>query len=404
MAALQLQKRIDAASPEDTSGHLGPFFESVDQERGLICSLLQNPYIVDRDGGDKPIADLLANKSWQDVLNVRRLGIEYGVKVNPDNSDLAQEMRFVPLDSGSINQVSLVEFAGGESRVFKPDAFAIQTDASSVLSAHLADWGLPLNQPRAVAKNIGTRNIAEVLGAESLVPHSRIYQHDSTVGMLQEKAEGRALSIIARSSYRFSDGPLAKNPEFLRDLNKLQWIDALTLQADRHDSNIIVDYRNGEYHGLKGIDNDFSFGAKDVALKDIVARRGGNVIGDDTSYGYNAGLPPLIDEETYHALIAKGAATRLMKAVDGLLSTDELAAYGKRVHEVIDHARTLGASGRVVGSTLMQDVVRGNSRFGLEVEQRHPWADSKSADGKSAFELSSNASNSYFGRLVGVRR
>jgi hypothetical protein len=74
-------------------------------------------------------------------------------------------------------------------------------------------------------------------------------------------------------------------------LTKLQWLDALTGQIDRHPGNYFIGY-DEEDGSLRvwGVDNDMAFGTRPVDL-------------DHDELAYSARLPKVIDQSTFDALI-----------------------------------------------------------------------------------------------------
>jgi len=194
---------------------------------------------------------------------------------------------------------------------------------------------------------------------------------------------------------------LGSDPNFQRDLNNLQWVDALTLQADRHNRNIMVDVQNGRYQSLKGIDSDMCFGLSERPLKSIVARTNGpdhRQNPNTQTYGFNAGLPPLIDEAVFLRLIEQGAAESLLMAANGLLTLGEMLRYKDRIDEVIAHAKSLAETGCVVGLNVPAGAPAGV----------HPWLIHTTPDPQnpnnrwSAQQMLSNPGNSYYGRMTGA--
>jgi hypothetical protein len=76
-----------------------------------------------------------------------------------------------------------------------------------------------------------------------------------------------------------------------RQLNQLQWFDALIGNKDRHDGNILIDPTTGN---ITGIDNDLSFG-NGIGTDDE-----GFLGGTNDKY---LGLPSMIDEDTANKLL-----------------------------------------------------------------------------------------------------
>ena len=391
-AALSFYKAAQKSPLVDADKIAGPLLDAVDKERRNITLLVQNPLISNRGETDFPLASALHNRTRGDILNMSRTGLEYGPHMKPETPHLPREAQNKLMGMGGVNVLTQVNFVDGNIKVFKPEQFAIQQGADSRIPKIMAeDYKLPLEQPRSAARNIATSNVADALGVDHLVVRSEYYQSATgSVGSLQEKAKGGPLYDQYTKTREFKDPTLLTNPKFLQDLNMLQWLDALTMQADRHDANIFIDHGAGGYKGIKGIDNDFSFGTKEVALKDVKARMSGPdwLNPAAKTYGYNAGLPPLIDKSVYDRLMSKEAPEKLLQAVDGLLTTEELLRYRQRIEEIITHAKQLRANGRVVG-------------LGADT-----WGSFKAPNPSviggqlSAFQLSADPTNSYYGRML----
>jgi hypothetical protein len=109
------------------------------------------------------------------------------------------------------------------------------------------------------------------------------------------------------------------DPVLRRDLTKLQWLDALTGQVDRHGHNYFVEHGpDGRTTGVKGIDNDMSFGAK--------------LRGSTAGEGQALGLPKVIDRATYDRIMAM-TEHDVADACAGL-SPDEIGAAMARLTTV----------------------------------------------------------------------
>ncbi len=338
----------------------------------------------------------IKGKTWGDMLGAVRAGLHYGPNALPEGPSVGKVVSRAPLGAGGVNAVTQVNFADGRARVFKAEALAAPSRNVSSLSKIMEEeYELATEQPRSIGRNIGTSRIAETLGLGSIIPHSEHYVLDNgTLGVLQDKGAGQALAHwMLNDDFMVKEPTLAEDPQFLADLNALQWIDALTLQADRHENNILVEHSGGVYRGLKGIDNDFSFGTKDIRLSSIEGWKEGpwglsTGTRPPNGFGHNTGLPPLIDASLYARLTDPATVVPLLNALDNLLTSAEMARYRERIDEVVEHAKALGRDGLVVG-------LPGQSAPGA-----HPWKTFRDANGADARELSSDAGKSYYGRAT----
>ncbi|WP_157041646.1 DUF4157 domain-containing protein [Nitriliruptor alkaliphilus] len=112
-------------------------------------------------------------------------------------------------------------------------------------------------------------------------------------------------------------------------LNKLQLIDVIAGQLDRHEGNYHVAHdAAGKVVGVTGIDNDMAFGAN-MTTPDHRSSR--------TSPNYLA-LPDLVDEG-FGKRILKVTDADLRSALSGLLTSAEIDATVSRFQAVQDHVR-----------------------------------------------------------------
>lgn len=81
------------------------------------------------------------------------------------------------------------------------------------------------------------------------------HERSKTTGRVQYLPEGQGTTLNAM------------DPKLQRDMNALFLLDTLALQTDRHSDNFLIQADDqGQYLGLKGIDNDISFGEKEEAF------------------------------------------------------------------------------------------------------------------------------------------
>ncbi|MBK7542629.1 MAG: hypothetical protein IPI57_12790 [Candidatus Competibacteraceae bacterium] len=78
---------------------------------------------------------------------------------------------------------------------------------------------------------------------------------DKKLGIVMEMAHGQPGNQAKQEMF---DDPVVR-----RELTKLQWLDGLTAQVDRHPGNYFIEtYADGGGKRVVGIDNDMSFGKR----------------------------------------------------------------------------------------------------------------------------------------------
>lgn len=157
------------------------------------------------------------------------------------------------------------------------------------------------------------------------------------------------------------------DPVLQSSLNKLQLLDAVCGQLDRHQGNYLIQTDGaGGVTGITGIDLDMAFGSKmDHVISGIEAMWARD---DGTPHGPIAaqraqnyrGLPPYVDRDFGEALL--GIPSQLVAdALKGLLSDEEIAATVTRFGLVQDHIRAEQQAGKLVDTwdgTLTRPLVR----------------------------------------------
>ena len=192
------------------------------------------------------------------------------------------------LGHGAANTVTLCVYRGenGENvpLVFKPETAARQgfPDLTVYRLGYRAG-------ARVMQINVAASRSADAAGCGDAVARSRIGVYDGRVGLFMEKAPGSTACDLMTGRPCVPDGRGNKltlgqvvsglrkkgllddmRANLMRELNRLEWADALSGQADRHYQNYLVDI-NPETGAVKvtGIDNDASFGARKVGVAKV---------------------------------------------------------------------------------------------------------------------------------------
>ena len=185
----------------------------------------------------------------------------------------------IPLGAGKVNTVKLVTYKDGTQRVFKPESPGRQGMEFLNLSKDYA------SEQQVANLNLATQSAAEVLGLTDVVPKCSVGMHDGDYGLFMEKAPGMDAAEFARGTQP-NDGSLSlaevKNlpPEqhakviggIMRGINRLEWLDLITGQGDRHQRNYMIQVWPDLTVSVKGIDNDMCFAAYRTGLHTYVIK------------------------------------------------------------------------------------------------------------------------------------
>ncbi|MBT9292935.1 hypothetical protein [Prosthecodimorpha staleyi] len=246
------------------------------------------------------------------------------------------------LGSGAFNSVYKAKFKqdGGTifDGVFKPLA-PNDTDR-----AHRPEHGWVAKQtgvnqynPQIALRNLATCSVAHALKFD-VVPHTEIGFADlgkgETLGLVMARAKGNPASKTSREVF--------DNPEVRREIVKLQLLDHLVGQGDRHSNNyfINVDKDTGKVT-VTGIDNDQCFG------KNLTDPNGIAYGYEDHNEGFRGTtLPPVIDSDMARAFetMTKEGLADSMKG----LRPSEISAAQDRLQAMQDHIGELRTKGRVI--------------------------------------------------------
>ena len=402
--------------------------------------------------------------SASSVIEARARGLR-DEDVNPANEDanIVSERR---LGAGVAGEVHELQRSDGTSVVFKGE-----TESRTGLDKIAAGGGNSYaKEQQTVNLNIATKKAATALRMGGIVVNYSAGVHKGVFGFFMEKAKGFTARAFAagKSSSAPDAGMSAKDikrlppaqrqqvkADLMREFNRLQWLDLVTGQNDRHWENYFVHVdRDTLKVTLKGIDNDagysqfrtgavkFSFDkdrsevfmlllrrlARDIDSRnaDAVYNRllqdpgvnidaKGKVTVDasklsDKTIGsclahlvgaHSLAIPDKIDRETYDSLIAlKQDPARRKEYLDSIrprLSPASYAAAESRLDDVIAHAEELGRQGKIVEAGGWANVQEQPLATGKVTVQKQN-GDIKHIGGEIARDVNEFFCPSYFAR------
>jgi hypothetical protein len=306
--------------------------------------------------------------------NIGRLYKQLNLKVTADtlpaftNAQVLEKPK--TLGSGAFNTVFSVKLKNPDGTpfdgVFKPLG---STEKGWVAAA----TGIPKDDPQIAMRNIATVSYAKKLGLD-VVPSTRLAVIDTgrgvvdpDLGLIMEKARGKPASQV--------DPSVLSRPDVCAEVTKLQLLDHLTGQGDRHANNYFINIEPDGRAKVMGIDNDQCFGKN---LKDPAGIQ--QINHDRLRYGFRGtGLPPVVDTEMARAINAM--TSRDIRAMLGnKLSEPEIQAAIERHEGVKNHIARLRATGHIIDPSQWGDVLHllngQNSYLGRERDRalaKHNW-------------------------------
>ena len=255
--------------------------------------------------------------------------------------------------------------------------------------------GIDPGDPRMAVRNIASRGVDRALGF-NVLPETHMGTMDGRLGVTLDMVHGstparnRSVDITddqlgqnllqARDLYEPEDfasmlegtgcklegGRILQTQQFgvtdvdysspgLRsELVKLQLLDALTAQGDRHPGNYVVELDGeGGFTRLRGIDNDQAFGPKlldpnellHLGMTEPERNVDGRLYGDKAFNGVM--LPPVVDTAMKKAFDDMTPDT-LRRELEGLLPEKEIQAAVVRLSTIKAHIARLEIAGNVI--------------------------------------------------------
>ena len=354
----------------------------------------------------------------------------------PDDIDPATDESAVVdskhLGAGQAGKTYLLTTKTGAELVFKPEL-----DSRIGLENLRIGSGAYKFAQKTANLNLATQDTAKAFGCEDLVVKYSVGSHDGQFGVFMEKAKGFTGEDFWRREKTKGDGFV---PDGLKDkitdeetrlniqgqiaqkLNKLQWLDLITGQGDRHWNNYFVCIEKNVTTNtfdvtVKAIDNDASFTARQVGLqkyaldkdtaakflaelkKECIALYGAeagqkeydNRVSKDLAIKDNGdgtvtvdlakakspevkmalnqilgvqsiAIPEEIDKEFYDKLMEmdKDPSKKqdYLNSLAPRISKEALTATESRLNEAIEHAKKLDKEGKVFGNDDWKDKER----------------------------------------------
>jgi hypothetical protein len=263
-----------------------------------------------------------------------------------DFKDEALNKPMTKLGSGAFNSVFTAHYNTSDGvfkGVFKPLTDPDLTRKNKVERGWVAaKTGIDQYNPQIAMRNIATCNVAKLLGFD-VVPRTEIGRgtpppppdnQPPRLGLVMSQAQG--------NSARKADPDLFDDPAVRREITKLQLLDHLVGQGDRHSNNYFIERDSNGKVTVTGIDNDQCFGQN---LRDPSGICQGKTDQDKGFRGTK--MPPVIDSDmakTFQDLTPES----LEATLTGKLKPEEIAAAKDRLAGIKAHIMTLRLSGNVI--------------------------------------------------------
>lgn len=176
------------------------------------------------------------------------------------------------------------------------------------------------NKDSLANREVAMSYLDRLLGANMLTKTEKALERDGMdvkEGVIMEQLDGAKMGHWLQT-----DGNSAKTNVIMRDLSKLQLLDLLALQVDRHMGNFMVQTNSsGQVTGLKGFDHDLSFGRK----------------GDWDGYTHQLpGLAKYVDKELAQKIVTLNPEM-LKWVMEGLLEPDVIEYLLERLDKLKAH-------------------------------------------------------------------
>jgi hypothetical protein len=224
-----------------------------------------------------------------------------------------------------------------------PEASDKEREAAKKESGITQDFGIDMQDARLAKRNVAMYRLDQMLSAGVIAKAElAIYQSpdgQAVQGSFMEKAKGGQAGSMGKN------GSLAKGGQggngivdvddaiLQRSLSRLQLIDTLAMQADRHQGNCFINYDDsGKVLGVTGIDNDMAFGTRTAI--------------DKMRQEYPA-LSKFVDQELAERILALNPEDLELAMLD-LLSPGEIGALLSRLTKLQAYLGKLNSDGKLL--------------------------------------------------------
>jgi hypothetical protein len=299
-------------------------------------------------------------------LQTRKASNEIGF-----DRDTVTEVKYEAV-GGALNKLDAIKTSTGFEGYFKAEK-AIDTEYKKLdnMSGEMelghpgAESGIPEQNPNFGGRAVAMYRLDQLLGSNVIVKTelaTKVINPGGAApraefGIVMEKAKGSGVSKSIKQE------GLVQNVDdamLQRGLSKLQLLDALAGQVDRHQGNYYIQRdASGQVIGVKGIDNDLAFG---VGITPEA------MTGKGKQIGKYRGMPPVVDKEMALRII-NVAPEDVKNALTGLLSEAEVAATLTRLTVLQAELLKLEASGLLKsenewGAATVADMASGGEMSG----------------------------------------
>ena len=244
--------------------------------------------------------------------------------------------RMKVLGSGAAHEVTKGSFEVGGEKV----SMVHKYDDEQLIHPRGGRFGAPeqlridQSNPRLLERAVFTADLDKTLGFGVSVGTSFARYHDQT-GIVMELAKGTTASNVGG----WQGVPQGSNTAIAqKELMKLQLLDILTGQADRHRGNYMVEQnQRGEIIGIKAIDSDFSMGPEPDDASLIVGKHAVHL----------PDMPPVIDSDMAEK-IRTLTDDDIRRLGDGMFDDDSINAAIGRLHALKTHIDKLEVLGNII--------------------------------------------------------
>jgi hypothetical protein len=276
----------------------------------------------------------------------------------------------VATQAGGINVVGSYVFPPGQAGYtgfFKEEKDEITNKTEADIAG---DLGIPFEKPRFSERALAMYRVDQLLGANMLTRTDRAFRRKGVVkkskipGVISATAPGegfgkmgnagRVVKTTAQKTGAPADTISLDDPVLQRSLSKLNLLDALCYQVDRHTGNFYVKTDgHGNVVSVAGIDNDLAF-PPDPQYRDIGKR-----------YQEYRGITFYVDAEMAEMIMAL-AEDDLRAVLAGLLADGEIDNTIARLQSLKARLSTAKAAGRLLSPDKWNAMTAAKESEGVE--------------------------------------